>query len=80
MKIITTTMRVRRYLSRLDFSGHQDLVRETRLFGIRIWSRVVDTEDVPSWHSIMLATLGYGGWASRFAEHIDRATKSGGAS
>ncbi len=71
MKVITTKMKVLRYMSRFDFSGRQDLMRETYFFGIRVWSRVVDTEDIPSWASIARATLGGSDWVSKFAYYID---------
>lgn len=59
-----------RYTNRHNFDGYQVLVRETRLFGVRIWSREIDREEVPSWASIQRATLGYTDWRSRFAQYI----------
>jgi len=48
----------------------QYLTKEWRLFGIRIWSWVLDTEEVPVWASAQKATCGYTEWKSKFAEYI----------
>jgi len=51
------------------FTGrYQELRKEWLLFGIVIWSVVLDSEDVPSYVEISNACFGdTSGWASKFA-------------
>ena len=53
-----------------DHLDQQFLIKEWRLFGIRIWSRELDYEDVPVYASAQAATMGFTDWKSRFAEFI----------
>ena len=70
--MITHTHRVVRWVSRTDIVDcYQVLLRDTHIFGIRIWSREIDREDIPSWASIQRACLGWTEWRSRFADYID---------
>lgn len=64
--MLTARLVVRRYVSRTTFEGHQLLLREWRLWGVRVWSRELDREDVPVWASIQLACLGSSDWRSKF--------------
>lgn len=65
--ILQSSTEIRRYTGRKSFGGRQDLVREYRVAGVKIWSTVLDTESVPSWAEIQLATLGYTSWTSKFS-------------
>lgn len=69
-KLLTSSMCVRRYLNRSDFTGYQTLVRTWRLLGVPVFSWTVAREDVQSWASIQLATLGHTEWKSRFKEFV----------
>jgi hypothetical protein len=53
-----------------DHFDQQYLTKEWRLFGVRIWSRVLDYEDVPVYASAQAATMGYTNWKSEFMEYI----------
>lgn len=53
-----------------DHWDKQYLTKEWRLWGVRIWSWVLDTEDVPVWASAQKATSGYTEWRSRFCDYI----------
>lgn len=68
--ILVSAMKVRRWTNRREFGGRQELVREYRVMGLKVWSSVVDTESVPAWAEIQKATLGYTEWKSKFAAHI----------
>lgn len=48
----------------------QYLVKEWRLWGILIWRRVLDSEDVPVYASVGIAVLGSTEWRSKFSEYI----------
>ena len=48
----------------------QNLIKEWRLWGFRIWTRTVDTEIVPNYAIAQAACLGYTDWKSEFAEYI----------
>jgi hypothetical protein len=74
MKLITHEIFVRRWTNRYTFRGRQQLCRRTRILGIRIWTRVLDTERVPAWATIQLGTIGYTDWESKFAAHIGGGT------
>jgi hypothetical protein len=55
----------------------QYLIKEWRFYGFRVWSRILDYEDVPAFASIQLSTVGYTEWESKFAKcdkasHIDQ--------
>ena len=71
MKIITTEVVVRRFSDRFSFESEQRLTKEYRLFGLKIWSTVLDTEEVPTWASIQVGCLGYTEWISKFSKYID---------
>lgn len=64
-RLITIRHRVLRY-TRQDLTGYQILVRQWLIFGkVKIWSKVIDREDVPDWAFIQKACLGYSDWESR---------------
>lgn len=68
---LTSTMRVQRWTRRKEFGGFQQLLKEWRIFGIKVWTtEEIDREDVPGWAEIQLATLGYTEWESKFSEYI----------
>jgi hypothetical protein len=53
-----------------DHFDRQYLTKEWRLFGILIWSWVLDYEDVPVYASVQRATMGYTNWKSEFKDYI----------
>lgn len=53
-----------------DQGTTQFLVKVWRLFGIKIWSRVIDKEEVPLTVVIEVATLGGTSWKSKFREYM----------
>ncbi len=70
MSWLTSSMCVRRRVYLRTFGGYQVLLREWRLFGIKVWTTEVDREEYPSWADIAKSTLGHTEWTSRFAEYI----------
>jgi|JI9StandDraft_2_1071091.scaffolds.fasta_scaffold303453_1 hypothetical protein len=68
--ILTASMTVRRWSSRTEFGGIQKLLKEWRLFGIKVWTAVLDEETVPAWAEIEIGALGSTEWRSKFAEFI----------
>jgi hypothetical protein len=68
--MIKTAIRVKRWTRRNEFGGFQQLLKEWRVFGVKVWTKEIDREDVPGWAEIQLATLGYTEWRSKFAEYI----------
>lgn len=48
----------------------QFLIREWRLFGIRIWFRTLDSEVVPVFASAQKACFGSTDWKSKFCEYF----------
>ena len=72
-KHLTNRLRVKGFGSHITFSGHQELVREYRLFGVKIWTKILDREEIPQYALISVACLGdESGWKSKFA-HIKEA-------
>ena len=55
----------------------QYLIEEWRLFGIRIWRKVLDWEEVPVWAWVQLATVGNTEWVSKFSYYIDEEKRNG---
>jgi hypothetical protein len=70
MPLITHKTTVRRWTNRHTYESRQELCRHTLIFGVCIWTRVLDTEEVPIWASIQVACLGSTDWRSKFADHI----------
>lgn len=70
MRVLTSRTEVLRYTKRYAFGGEQRLVRRWYLFGLRIWTTVLDTEEVPAWAEIQLAALGSTEWESKFKEYM----------
>lgn len=68
--MISSRLYVRRFTSKKTYEGRQELVKEWRLFGFKIWTAVVDSEDLPSWAIIQLGALGYTHWQSKFKDYI----------
>jgi hypothetical protein len=59
-------LRVKRYISRTNWSGYQ-LLQEKRWYG---W-KTIDREEIPGDVAIMFACFGdTGSWKSKFSEHI----------
>lgn len=54
----------------LDQGTTQTLVKRWRLWGRVIWTKVLGTENVPSFVPIEVGTLGSANWRSKFAEYI----------
>lgn len=48
----------------------QYLIKEWRLFGIKVFKRTLDTEDVPVHAIAQVACFGSTDWKSKFAEYI----------
>ena len=46
-------------------NGRQVLARVTYLFGMRVWIKELDSEIVPHFHYVQMATLGCSEWRSR---------------
>ncbi len=53
-----------------DKGTKQQLVKQWRLFGRVIWTRVLDEEDVPTFAVIECSCLGSTNWRSKFAEYM----------
>ena len=53
-----------------DQGTTQFLVKVWRLFGVKVWSRTVVTEEVPLSVVIEGATLGGTSWRSKFREYM----------
>ena len=70
MPLIAHTLTVRRWTNRYTFESRQELCRNTLFCGVRIWIRVLDTEEVPIWATIQAACLGSTEWRSKFADYI----------
>lgn len=71
MRLLNTTHRIRRWTFR-DFTGIQKLECVTKLLGLTVFVWEVDREDVPSWATIQIATLGSTDWKSRlFSQYAD---------
>jgi len=68
--MITNNIKVLRYTNKKDFDGYQLLIKSFFLFGIKIWTTILDREEVPSWANIQIATLGSTDWKSKFKEYI----------
>lgn len=76
MKIFKTKLHVTRHVITINedqYGGCEDqwqeqrLVKEYFIFDFKVWSRVLDTERIPSYVWIGLATLGESyGWQSKF--------------
>lgn len=68
--MIKTRHRIMRYRCRTDFRGHLELWKEWTLFGVRVWKRVIDREDIPRWSLIEKGCFGSTQWKSRlWKEH-----------
>lgn len=63
-------MRVQRWTRRNEFGGFQQLLKEWRVFGVKVWTTEIDREDVPEWAAIQSGCLGSTEWVSKFSEHI----------
>ena len=48
----------------------QHLVETVRLFGLPIWRRILDREEIPDWALIQIGAFGSTEWRSKFAEFI----------
>lgn len=70
MKLIDSEIKVWRYTSRDQFGGIQRLEKHYKVFGIHIFTKVLDQEDFPSWAHIQLCTIGFTSWKSKFSEYI----------
>ncbi len=68
--IVTSAMKVKRWSRRSEFGGIQCLIKEWRVFGVKVWSREIDRETVPGWVEIQVATLGSTEWRSKFAAYM----------
>jgi len=53
-----------------DHIDRQYLIKEWRLFGLRVFKWTLDHEDVPVFASAQKALFGYTDWKSKFAEYI----------
>jgi hypothetical protein len=53
-----------------DQQDVQNLIKEWRLFGVRIWSIRLDYEIVPDYAIAQAACLGFTDWKSKFYEFI----------
>lgn len=53
-----------------DAGEYQVLKQQWRLWGILIWSKTLDREDIPAWASIQKACFGYTEWKSKFAQYM----------
>lgn len=53
-----------------DQQDVQNLIKEWRLFGIKIWSMRIDYEIVPDYAIAQAACLGFTDWKSKFREYI----------
>ena len=53
-----------------DQGVKQRLVRIYRLLGVKVWTSILDEEDVPLFAVIQVATLGSTEWRSKFREYI----------
>ena len=68
MKALTSKLRVRAWGNKQDFKVTQELTRVYYLWGIRIWTKVLDKEEVPQYAVISNACFGdLSGWYSKFA-------------
>ena len=67
MKVINSKLKLLAFHSWHYFSGHQDLVHVYYVFGIKVFTRVLDREEIPSWALISWACFGdTSGWKSKF--------------
>jgi hypothetical protein len=53
-----------------DHFDRQYLTKQWKLFGICVWSCVLDYEDVPVYASVQVATMGFTDWKSEFKDYI----------
>jgi hypothetical protein len=53
-----------------DHFDRQYLTRVWKIYGVRIWSKIIDFEDVPVYASVQQATLGSTDWKSEFYAFI----------
>jgi len=68
--MLTSSTKVLFYRYRKDFGGVQRLVRVWRLFGMKVWTTVIDEEEVPAWADIESGALGSTNWRSKFYDYI----------
>jgi hypothetical protein len=64
--VVTSMLVVRFPRDPRRFGGTQYLLRQWRVFGVLVWTQVVDTEEVPAWAEIQLGALGSTDWRSKF--------------
>lgn len=53
-----------------DQGTTQYLIKEFRIFGVKIWGRTIDKEHIPMFAIIDNAVLGYTSWKSKFKQYI----------
>lgn len=70
MNLISSEIKVRRYSYRDQYGGIQRLEKHYKVFGINIFTTVLDQEDFPAWAHIQVCTLGSTDWKSKFSEYI----------
>ena len=70
MKFIETKMVVKAYSIGKGFDSYQNLVKQYTVFGLVIYSQIIDTEEVPSYARIAHNCLGSTDWKSKFAQYI----------
>lgn len=69
--MITSEFKVKRFMRANSWKGWQILFQTWYLFGIPIWRKTVDREEIPQHILIQYATLGDCiGWTSKFAKYI----------
>lgn len=54
----------------VDQGQRQELVKEYRLFGLVIWTKILDTEEIPMYAQIELGVFGRTDWKSKFSAYI----------
>jgi hypothetical protein len=54
----------------IRYGSVQKLERHWFMFGLKIWTSVIDHETIPEWACIQVATLGSTDWKSKFKEYI----------
>ena len=59
-----------------DHFDRQYLTKEWVLFGVCIWRKILDYEDVPVWAWAEMGTCGLTSWKSKFHKEIDDAKRT----